>query len=70
MKEDEHGCSFSNRVPGDKMADEALFDLLHSEIVAHFTDSGNQTDRVRILCYLYSLGHTKNLKVLAKRVLK
>ncbi len=32
--------------PDRKMADEELFDLLHTEIVAQFTDSSSQTEKV------------------------
>ena len=41
------------REPGTKMAaDEVLFDLLHTEIVAQFMEDANQTDRVGVkLCY-------------------
>ena len=37
------------REPGTKMAaDEVLFDLLHTEIVAQFMEDANQTDRVGV----------------------
>ena len=29
-------------------ADEVLFDLLHTEIVAHFTENASQSDRVGV----------------------
>ena len=40
------------REPGTKMAaDEVLFDLLHTEIVAQFMEDANQTDRVGVELY-------------------